>query len=220
MADNLVFKIMTPKSCGSFPDSICISELEQAMQESFATRGMKVVDGYFKEGDAYYPKNLSFFIFARDKSNGNGLAAGLIAADEKAGDFEFKYYDKIFVAPEYMGNGVMPRMVNLARQISSGSGNNVLPAVLRTSEARLDREYGRLSDIPPYENEWHANGYYVRGFGFLDKKGNEMFKGAKSKFNAAARYVSSKPATAVHTMHDAGYKPLAQPEMGLHCLTA
>lgn len=221
MADDLVFEITLPKKGNKFPDNFPISELEQAMQDSFATRRMKVVSGYFEEGNDYYPKNLSFFIFARyngnRNGNGNRLVGGLIATDEKAGNFEFKYYDKIFVIPKYMGNGIMPSLVKIARQVSS-NGKNVLPAILRTSDEGLDESYGRLSDIPSYGVNWHANGYYVRGFGFLDKNGKEMFKGAENKFNAAAKYVSSKPATVIHTGQDSGYKTPAPLEMRLNCL--
>ena len=98
--------VRVPRLDNKLTQDVDKSELQDTMQKSFATRGMKVVEDFLEYGSQNYPKNLSFFVYTRDKSTGN-LVSGLIATVEKvavpisgnAEVFEFTYYDKIFVSP-------------------------------------------------------------------------------------------------------------------------
>ena len=148
-----------PDVNGGFPLGLPLSELEQTVQEAFATRDMCVIPEYFEPGSEYFPE-LAFVVYVRDNGNKFTLAGGVIATNEQVGDFEFTYYDKIFVSPEYQRNGIMTKLLGLARQVSGGKG--VKPSVLKTSDGHLDKKYGKLSDI-----NLHYEGYYVHGFGFF-----------------------------------------------------
>ena len=47
-----------------------------------------------------------------------------------------------------------------------------------------------------------VDGFYVHGFGFLDKKTREeLFTGASYKFYMAAKYITSKPRTVIPMIH-------------------
>ncbi len=195
MALGITLYIRPPLSGGKFPEELPISELEKKMQESFASRGMKVVEEYFSESSDFYPK-LKFVIFCRNRYK--SLISGLIATEEEIfisdASFKFTYYDKIFVVRSRRGNGLMGTMIKTARQIAKSTGKGgTLPAGLRTSDSKLHESYASLSDI-------HArvDDFYIHGFGFLDKKNkNELFEGAKSKFYSMADYITLKPRTVV-----------------------
>jgi len=85
---NIVYQIRPVRSGNKFPDDINLSELENKIQGSFKIKGEKVIDGYFDEESEYYPKNLLFFIFARNKKN-DGLIGGVVATSEEINDFKF-----------------------------------------------------------------------------------------------------------------------------------
>lgn len=188
--------IRLPQYPNKFPEELPPSELEKKMNQSFKTRGMEVLHGYFVEGTPYYPQNLSFFVYAR-KGWLKGLASGLIATEEKYedgnGTFIFTYYDKIFVTPPHRGNGLMADMIKVARMSHKSSSQGPLPALLRTSDFELNEAYEKLSDMGTKLGE-----FYIHGFGFLDKgTETELFEGAKDKFYAAANYIASKKRTVV-----------------------
>lgn len=181
-------------SDGKFPKDL-LSDLEEKANQSFKTRNMKVIDGYFEEGSQYYPKNLSFLILARDEKEKN-LVGGLIATKEAINNFEFAYYDKIFVIPDYRGNGVMKGIIDFAR--IEMDNKKILPSMLRTTDFGLHQEYSKMSDRWAQKKGGAQNiRFYVHGFGFLDKTRKELFEGAEKKFELAANYVANKPATAV-----------------------
>lgn len=192
MNNGILYHIRQPLIGNRFPKELPPSELEEKMQEAFATRAMVVVNDYFIQGSDSYPQNLSFFVFGRDGNNGNNLVSGLIATKEEVENFNFTYYDKIFVVPDYEGNGLMKTMIKLARGISYGN-RTICPAMLRTSSSKLDKKYSELSDI-----RIEIGDYYLHGFGFLDKESREeLFTGAKVKFETMAKYVASKQKTVV-----------------------
>ena len=83
--------------------------LEAKINDSFATRGMAILPEYFNPDSDYFPKNLSFFVFGINLDDYE-IVSGLIATSEQVGDFKFTYYDKIFVNPELMNNGLMGKM--------------------------------------------------------------------------------------------------------------
>jgi len=185
---NIRYYIRPPLIGNQFPAELPISELEEKMQEAFATRSMVVVNDYFIQGSDSYPQNLLFFVFGRDRNNGNNLVSGLIATKEEVKDFKFTYYDKIFVVPDYEGNGLMKTMIKLAREISYDN-KTIWPAILRTSGSKLDKIYSELRDVRA-----EIGDYFIHGFGFLDKETKEeLFKGANDKFYMAAKYIALKP---------------------------
>ena len=184
----VLYKFMPPGYDNTFPN---VSGLEEKMQASFAVRGMEVVDGYFDPKSGEHPRNLAYFIISYNVQN-DKLIRVLIAAKEKLSNgedenFEFIYYDKIFVVPENQKNGIGNRMVSLAREVSDG--NSILPSLLRTSDPEISEYYGELSDIVI-----KINGYFIHGFGFPE---DPLFKNADDMFKLAANYIASKPATAV-----------------------
>ena len=221
MIEGVVLGIITPKvgdifskevpSTGrKFPSEIPTGELELRMQQSFLTRNKWVKRGYFAEGDKNYPDNLAFFVYGRDKSKSNQLVSGLVATQEETEGFNFIYYDKIFVIPNYRQNGLTPSMINLAREVRADNkdgGSEALLSVLRTSDPDLHHAYSKISDT------WtQIDGYFVHGFGFVSKKTKaEMFEGAKEKFDIVAQYVASKPAT----LNDAPLTYKMLPKLGI-----
>ncbi|HJN57030.1 MAG TPA: GNAT family N-acetyltransferase [Candidatus Woesearchaeota archaeon] len=188
---NIVYQIRPVRSGNKFPDDINLSELENKIQGSFKIKGEKVIDGYFDEESEYYPKNLLFFIFARNKKN-DGLIGGVVATSEEINDFKFTYYDKIFVIPEYQGNGIGKSLLNIARKI--GDNKEILPSILRTSDEKLSERYEELSD-----KKMKADSYHVHGFGFYDKKTKKpKFENAAEVFKKTAKYAADKPSTVTY----------------------
>lgn len=193
MIDGVVLSMGVPRSGNRLPQELPVGELELRMQESFVTRNKWIKRGYFVEGDSSYPNNLSFFVHGRDKNKDNILVSGLVATLESVNCFDFTYYDKIFVIPGYRKNGLMLSMVDAAREVKEDNDKKRLPSVLRTSDPDLHEAYGKKSDT------WlEIGGYFVHGFGFLNKDTKEeLFEGAKEKFDIAANYVAIKPPTLV-----------------------
>lgn len=185
---DILYKVRPALMGGLFPNEIPVSHLESGMQESFASLGKYVINGYFVKGSEYYPKNLDFVIYATDETNNGALAGGLIATREKIDGFEFIYHDKIFVIPGYQGKGTGKGLIKAARRISNGK--RILPSALRCDE-KVNGFYEELSDI-----SGEKEGYIVHGFGFINKKTQKsLFENAEEIFNYLAEYVAQKPAT-------------------------
>ena len=176
---------------GWFPPEVNLGELEKLVQESFATIGRMVVHEYFIQGAELAPKDISFLVLGHETSTGQ-LASGLIAREYEFQGIRFMCYDKIFVAPEKMGNGLAGDMISAA--MDEGKKRGIPVGVLRTSSERNDGIYGRYSDIDSLK----IGDYFMHGFGFLDKSsGIELYDGAKSIFPMLARHVAEKPQTTI-----------------------
>lgn len=189
----IVYLLTVPSFGRKFPlQHPSKKELEIILQDAFGTWGKRVIDDYFVESSEYYPQNLAFFVVPyHQKGTERHWLGCLIATKEEVDGFAFTYYDKIGVIKQYQGNGIMPKMIHLARQVSDGK--NVKPSILRTSEKKLDKIYGEESDI-----RTEVNGFYIHGFGFRDKvTRKELFEGAEDKFAIATKYVALKPKTVV-----------------------
>lgn len=189
---NITYLVTLPSFGRKFPLQPSKKELEGILQNAFGAWGERVIDGYFVEGGEYYPQNLSFFVVPYTKNRNERIWIGsLIASDEEIEDFQFTYYDKIGIISQYQGNGIMNGMIHVAREVSNGK--KVKPSILRTSKYKLSLKYSEESDIG-----MKVNGFYIHGFGFLNKETKEeLFKGAHDKFSIAAKYIALKPKTVV-----------------------
>ena len=188
----IIYLVTLPSLGIRFPLQPPKKELEMILQDAFGTWGKRVIDGYFIEGSEYSPQNLAFFVVPYHQKGTERVWVGsLIATDEEIEGFKFTYYDKIGVIKAYQGNGLMRKMIRVAREVRNGK--EVKPSILRASEKRLDEEYAKESDIRA-----EVDSFYAHGFRFLNKEsGLELFEGAKQKFDVAAKYVASKPRTIV-----------------------
>ena len=179
-------------------------KFQRVLETSFEAAGLEIVDGYFDMHSRYFPRNLSLLVLAIEthpdlllgtRYNGiktiygqdRQIVGGIIAEKEKIGNFEFFYYDKIFVIPEWWNNGLAGRMIRAIKETK-------VPGVLKTSISANNGKYSGESDIVD-----KIGPYYFHGFGFLDKStGEDKFPGAKSMFYAAVRRViEQKPATSL-----------------------
>lgn len=192
MKNDITYYVALPTLGKQFPQEPPKSELERILQDSFASEGRKVLDGYFIEGNPLYPANLSFFVFPYVKKDDAKIwIASLIATTEVVEGFTFTYVDKAGVLPEWQGNGVGSGMIGVARMVQCGK--SVYPVVLRTSIPKAHESYKKRSDICKATGEFNVHGY-----GFLNKEtGEELFKDAEHKFDLAAGYIASKPRTVV-----------------------
>lgn len=184
-----------PLYSNGFPKSLSIDEIQQAINDSFATEGRYVVKKYFDKKSPSYPKNMAFFIFGIDLEG--QLASGTITTREQLGDFPYKYHDKVFVIKKYQGNGIGPQMVELANEVDNGkklvmAGVEIkIPSVMRTSFQRAHETYSEISDIWVQEGD-----FYTHGFKFRNKETKEdLFPDASWKFKELAKHVAKKPKT-------------------------
>ena len=188
MNSKIKYLVTLPSFGRKFPLEPSKNELEDILQDAFGAWGKRVIDGYFIEGSGYYPQNLAFFVVPYHWNGNERVWIGsLIATDEKVGDFEFTYYDKIGLIREYQGNDIMRNMIRKARLVTDKKGV-IKPSILRTSEERLNERYAEESDI---KTPTKINGFYVHGFGFKGGEA-ELFN-----FSLAAQYIASKPSTVI-----------------------
>lgn len=193
-----------------FPGEIPTALLEKILNESFLESGREIIEGYFDVNSEYYPTNLWFCVCALKKGDfykdAGELVGGLIATKEKIktdlmpeGEFTFKYIDKFGVIPAHQENGVGKNMMNAGLYFYS-EGEEILPAVLRTSVLQSHEYYLKRSDNI-YEPVISKQGteYYVHGFGFKDKTTMRgLFPNAEGIFRkVVAPYVAAMPPTLV-----------------------
>jgi len=177
---------------GKFPELLDLGELEGFLNNSFGTRGMELVDGYFNKDSPNYPSDVSFLVLTRDEvQDGKPLAGILIAETKQVGGFNFDYYNKIAVHPYYRNNGVMKDLLQIARTIGD-QDCQIPPSILRTSDPETSETYKTLSDKVVQIGDYH-----IHGFGFF-RNGNALFDGAQEKFEFAANYVAALPKTIVN----------------------
>lgn len=178
-----------PAEQGWFPSGVPLSMLEQLAQDDFATRGMKVVQGFFKHGHPLYPYGIDFLLIGQKEDS--ELVGSLIVEKDSVDGFGFLYVTKANVALSYHGNGLLNKMIVDVGRIAEERG---VPVVLRTSDERASKKYAKSHDIFT-----RINGYYVHGFGFQNKGTRiERFHGARKLFaNKIAPYVATKPPTVV-----------------------
>src|SRR3989338_4048372 len=127
------------------------SELEVLINECFRERNMELVPDYFSLPMWH---NFEYMLLLRDSQKDDRIVGGLIAFHIKMPHgIDFMLYDKIFVHPDYRGNGAYKDMIAYARQFDFQvinrhypSGKPLIPAGLRTSEGGLSLKYGELSD--------------------------------------------------------------------------
>lgn len=175
---------------GKFPEHMDLNELEALLNHSFGTRKLELDKGYLNKDSTAYPTDLSFLVSVKGKED--EYIGILISQDKEIEGFEFNYYDKIAVHPNYQNNGVMTDLIQTA--LAMGDKNcNIQPSLLRTSDSDISQKYEKLSD-----NVTEIGGYFVHGFGFFDKdKGNPLIENAQEKFETAAKYVAALPQTII-----------------------
>jgi len=175
------------------------SELEVLINECFRERNMELVPDYFSLPMWH---NFEYMLLLQDSQKDDRIVGGLIAFRIKMPHgVDFMLYDKIFVHPSYRGNGTYKDLISRARQLDFQvtkrhypSGKQLIPAALRTSEEKLSRKYGELSD---YNFERINNKgekrikYFVHLLGIRHHATKENIKQHYSKMQDIAVYVGS-----------------------------
>ena len=202
-----------------------LNDFRSRMQGSFNAIDLEVDEGFFDRNSPKYPHNLTllvlgiekrpdFFYGLQDHNIGRKfgrkyeIAGGIVVEREKTGNFEFDYYNKVFVDQNLWGNGLAGLMLKVMKETK-------MPGVLRTSDPVNDAIYSKYGDI-----KMEICPYYFHGFGFVNKKGDEKFPGARNKFYAAARHIiQTKPVTVHHIKNGAGTNNLdlfSDPDQNLY----
>ncbi len=149
---------------GKFSGYLDLGELEKLLNDSFGVRDMELVRGYFDKNSPSYPSGVSFLVLTQDIAQEGSPLAGILLAETKGiHGFNFDYYDKIAVHPDYQKNGVMTNLVQIARNIGDQDGQ-IPPALLRTSDAEISKSYDKLSDVVVKMGD-----YYIHGYGFFNE---------------------------------------------------
>ena len=182
---------------GKFSGYLDLGELEKLLNDSFGVRDMELVRGYFDKNSPSYPSGVSFLVLTQDIAQEGSPLAGILLAETKGiHGFNFDYYDKIAVHPDYQKDGVMTNLVQIARNIGDQDGQ-IPPALLRTSDAEISKSYDKLSDVVVKMGD-----YYIHGYGFFNDDGNPLLDDVLGKFQSAAKYAAALPATLVKKQHN------------------
>lgn len=219
MSSGIDVLITLPSSGGKFPKTLPygdgnglvhfpLEKYQKLMLDSFQAIGLEIVDGFFDKKSVQYPHNLAMLVLGIERSpdffyglqdydvgkvfgQRREVVGSIIVERENTGDFEFNYYNKVFVVKELWGNGLAGRMLRAMNEAK-------IPGILKTSDPKNNAIYSRYSDV-----SIKIGPYYFHGFGFVNKRRKEEeFLGARSKFYAAARHIiETKPVT-VHPVQN------------------
>jgi len=171
---------------GKLPKYFNPKGLEAFLNNGVISNGVGLGPDHFIPDSSY--SDVSFLVLGQNGSNGNSSYAGaLVAKSKEFNGFNFDYYDKVAVAPEYLENGVMKDMLGFAREVGN-KDFEVPPALSLTDNPIVDKVYGTISDVSTKIGD-----IYVHGFGFFGLDGVPLLENALGKFQLAAHYVVDLP---------------------------